>query len=174
MKNLIISVILVCVFAAFIFAAPNHLTFVKPDSAKTSSLSQLLNLYYNIKDALANSDASSAASSADKFVKAMKNIDIKNLSEAEHNAFMPVMDKLNSNAKNISENKDLAQQRIHFASLSDNFYSLAKEVKISSEPIYRDYCPMKKKYWLSGQSTIKNPYYGKAMPTCGEVKETLK
>ena len=144
------------------------------DTASQSSLEQLLSLYYNIKDALVNSDALSAATKADEFVNAVKKIDSKNLPETEQKAFTSLQDKLTSDAINISQSKDLAKQRIYFATLSDNIYSLAKEVKLSSQPIYRDYCPMKKKYWLSGESAIKNPYYGKAMPTCGEVKETLK
>jgi hypothetical protein len=29
-------------------------------------------------------------------------------------------------------------------------------------------------YWLSSEAVIKNPYYGKAMLTCGKVTETIK
>jgi hypothetical protein len=36
------------------------------------------------------------------------------------------------------------------------------------------YCPMKKANWLSSSATIKNPYYGNSMLTCGKVVETLK
>jgi hypothetical protein len=36
------------------------------------------------------------------------------------------------------------------------------------------YCPMKKAYWLSDVSAIKNPYYNdKMMTTCGRVAATL-
>ncbi len=28
-------------------------------------------------------------------------------------------------------------------------------------------------YWLSKTSDIKNPYYGKKMLTCGEVKDSI-
>jgi hypothetical protein len=33
---------------------------------------------------------------------------------------------------------------------------------------------MAKKSWISESSTIKNPYFGKKMLTCGVTKETLK
>jgi hypothetical protein len=36
------------------------------------------------------------------------------------------------------------------------------------------YCPMKKSNWLSNEKTVKNPYYGSAMLTCGEVTGTIK
>jgi hypothetical protein len=33
---------------------------------------------------------------------------------------------------------------------------------------------MKKAYWLSQTDKVANPYYGKEMDECGEVKETIK
>lgn len=33
------------------------------------------------------------------------------------------------------------------------------------------YCPMVKKSWLQKDGSIRNPYYGPAMPTCGEFKK---
>jgi hypothetical protein len=50
---------------------------------------------------------------------------------------------------------------------------LAKAVKLSSEPVYQVYCPMKKANWLSSSKEIKNPYFGSAMLTCGKVVETI-
>ena len=174
MKSFILSALIVFTFSFSSFAENAGTNLIKVDSTGKTSFEQLLGLYYNIKDALVNSDASAAASKAGELVNAIQKIDMKSLTETEHKAFMPLQDKLTADAKDISQIKDLAKQRIYFASLSDNFYLLAKAVKLSTEPIYYDYCPMKKKYWLSRESAIKNPYFGKAMPTCGEVKETLK
>ena len=46
------------------------------------------------------------------------------------------------------------------------------------QALYYDYFPMYNKgkdgYWISEVKDIKNPYLGKAMPTCGSVKEELK
>jgi len=33
---------------------------------------------------------------------------------------------------------------------------------------------MKKSSWLSNDTSIKNPYYGSSMLTCGKVTGTLK
>ena len=45
------------------------------------------------------------------------------------------------------------------------------------KPAYRQFCPMalgnKGAYWLSDKKPIRNPYFGDAMLTCGETKETL-
>jgi hypothetical protein len=53
-------------------------------------------------------------------------------------------------------------------------YTLAKAAKLSPQPVYEQYCPMKNAYWLSSEASIKNPYYGNEMLSCGEVKDTLK
>ena len=144
------------------------------DNTKTTSLTQLLNSYYDLKNALVSSDAKTAATKAGDLVKALNAVNMKALSEADMNAFMPLQEKLAFDAKHISENNGIAEQREHFSSLSNNIYKLAKAVKLSAEPVYQEYCPMKKMYWLSSEAAIKNPYYGKAMPTCGKVTDTLK
>ncbi|MCW3118020.1 MAG: hypothetical protein JWM28_2102 [Chitinophagaceae bacterium] len=44
---------------------------------------------------------------------------------------------------------------------------LAKKAKLSPEPVYQQYCPMKKASWLSNNKTIQNLYYGNAK---GKIK----
>ncbi|HQS04066.1 MAG: hypothetical protein B7Y15_12705 [Bacteroidetes bacterium 24-39-8] len=128
--------------------------------------SQLLTLYYDIKDALVSGNANTASAKAEDFVKAINSIDIKAFNEASREALL-------KDATHISESKDIKHQREHFAPFSDNMITLAKTVKLSAEPVYQQYCPMKKASWLSSQQAIKNPYYGSAMLTCGSVKATL-
>ncbi len=144
------------------------------DNTKTTSLSALLNSYLDIKNALVATDATTASVKAGELAKAIEDVDMKALSEADHNTFMPLKEKLAFDARHISESKDISHQREHFSALSNNIYKLAKAVKLSAEPVYQAYCPMKKMYWLSSEAAIKNPYYGKAMLTCGKVTETIK
>lgn len=139
-----------------------------------AQLSNLLTSYYNIKNALVSSNANTAAVQADEFAKALKAINKKSLSEAELRAFEPLQEKLAFDAAHIAETKDISHQRDHFESFSENFYKLAKAVKLSDKPIYQSYCPMKKAYWLSNEAAIKNPYYGSQMLTCGKVSDTIK
>lgn len=148
--------------------------WIKPVFAQSSQTQSLLTVYYNIKNALVNSDAATAASTSNEFSKTLAEIDLKSLSEEEKTAFIGLKDKLALAAKQISETKDLTQQRAQFASLSVDLFKLAKAVKLTKEPVYYDYCPMKKSYWLSDNEAIKNPYYGKQMLSCGSIKETLK
>ena len=139
-----------------------------------SSLSKLLSQYYEVKNALVNSDATAAAAKAGELYKSIENVDEKTLSKKEHDAFKSLHYKLSYDARHISEVKELSHQREHFASLSLNMYALAKAVNLSAQPVYEQYCPMKNAYWLSSESAIKNPYYGNNMLTCGEVKDTVK
>ena len=137
------------------------------DSTDQRILSQLLSSYFSIKDALVAGNADTVSSKAVDFIKTANSIDFKVISEGNINALL-------KDATTISETKDLNKQRVHFARLSSNMATLAKAQKLSGEIIYQAYCPMKKVFWLSAEKDIRNPYYGSAMLTCGEVVETIK
>ncbi|QEM06134.1 DUF3347 domain-containing protein [Mucilaginibacter rubeus] len=143
------------------------------NSAKPSALGSLLSSYYDVKNDLIKSNSTDAATHAADFLKAVNAVDMKSLPAADMNAFMSFQDKLAFDAKHISESKDIAHQREHFANFSSNFFKLAKAVKLTDQAVYYDYCPMKKSYWLSADASIKNPYFGSQMLTCGKVTETL-
>lgn len=142
-------------------------------TGKNSSIAGLLTSYYDIKNALVNSDGVTANSKAAGFLAAINAVDMRSLSSTDMNSFMAFKDKLAFDAKHISESKELVHQREHFANFSANFFKLAKDVKLTDQPIYYSYCPMKKSYWLSSEAAVKNPYFGKQMLTCGKVTETL-
>lgn len=149
---------------ALVTAAFAQSTFAQ-DSTKP--LSQLLTQYYNIKDALVAGKSELAASTATEFIKTANSIDYKLISEGNINALL-------KDATPISASKDIKKQREHFANLSNNMATLAKTVRLSDQPVYQAYCPMKKANWLSSEKDIKNPYYGSAMLTCGQVVDTIK
>ena len=139
-----------------------------------SSLGSLLNSYYEVKNALVNSDAPAAAAKAGQFIKVNNSLELKSVPDGKQNAFITIQKNLISDAERISTAKDLVKQREYFATFSQDFYSLAQIAKLSDNPVYHQYCPMKKMYWLSNESNIKNPYYGNAMLSCGQVTETIK
>jgi hypothetical protein len=142
--------------------------------SQPTATSSLLTAYYGIENALVSSNPNTASDQAGVFVKNLQAIDIKSLPDNGKTTFMSEQGKLSKDAAFIASHKDLAAQREHFATLSVNLFTLAKAVKLSSQPIYEAYCPMKKAYWLSSEATIKNPYFGSQMPTCGKLTETLQ
>jgi Protein of unknown function (DUF3347) len=139
-----------------------------------SPLSSLLPLYFDLKNALVNDDAVSASKKAADLLSAINNLDTKNFSAKDQDAFMTLKSKLSHDARHISEVSKIDLQRGHFARLSLNMFTLAKSGKISGQPVYEDYCPMKKANWLSAEFEIKNPYFGNQMLSCGDVANTLR
>lgn len=67
----------------------------------------------------------------------------------------------------LAKTETLDAARIAFAALSDNAIKAA-----SGQPgYYVMHCPMLKKDWVQTNSKIENPYGGKDMLSCGEVKK---
>lgn len=155
-----LAVVAVCIFS-FISKAQAQ------DSAEKARLGELLKSYYAVKDALvaANSSAASAGSTA--FIKNINGISFQVITEGNVSALV-------KDAGSIADAKDIKLQRQYFANFSDNMAELAKALKLTSAPVYIQYCPMKKSSWLSSEKAIKNPYYGSAMLTCGNVTETIE
>jgi DNA-binding transcriptional regulator WhiA len=151
---------------AFLATSMVQHSFAQDHSGHAQS-TDLLGLYYNIKDALISGNAATVRAEATSFVKAINSDEVKKLPEASRLV-------LSKGASNIAQAKDIKKQREYFAAFSDDMFALAKSTKLSTAPIYKAYCPMKKASWLSSEATIKNPYYGTAMLTCGKVTETLK
>jgi len=139
----------------------------------SAGLYPILTAYYQVKDALVAGDAKAVATAAGEMLKSVNGVDMTALAPKDHQAFMALQDKLAYDSRHISESSDINHQREHFTSLSANLFKLAKQARLSGQPIYEDYCPMKKAYWLSSDTAIKNPYFGSKMLTCGKVSTTL-
>ncbi len=140
----------------------------------TSSLAQtktaqetLLQSYYELKDALVAGKSQDAATDAKNFADIVKGADHSII--AQNSASI-----LAKEAEEISTTNDIKKQRDVFADLSKNMISVIHGAKFSSKPVYKQYCPMKKAYWLSSEKAIKNPYYGNSMLTCGRVEGTIE
>jgi hypothetical protein len=173
MKKLPLA-ILICFVALSASARQGIAGPAIPDTSGNKDLSSLLVLYYDIKNALVAGSAETAASKSGLFVKAAIGVDMKSISKKDREVFESLQKKLVFDATHISESKDIEHQREHFASFSLNMFELAKATKLTDQPVYEQYCPMKNNYWLSNETDIKNPYYGSMMLTCGRVVETIK
>jgi hypothetical protein len=87
-------------------------------------------------------------------------------------------ESLNVAAGKILSVKTIEEQREFFSPLSDALIALIKSNGVSNGEFYVAHCPMasnnKGANWISPSKTIKNPYFGDKMLTCGSVEETLK
>jgi len=142
-------------------------------NAQSTSVDKIAQAYLGLKNALVASDATVAKAKAAVLLTALSAPADKSLKPAQQKLLAANLEKLKFDSRHISESSAIDHQREHFESLSKNMYTVLSGLKANSTVLYEQYCPMKKAYWLSENKTIQNPYYGKTMPDCGEVKATL-
>lgn len=140
----------------------------------SASVTKILSNYYGIKNALIADDGNTASLQASELLKMLAAVPMAQMTTEQHTLFMSLVEKIKSDTQHIADTKEVKHQRDHFNDLSNNIFALVKGLKANQSPVYQQYCPMKQAYWLSDNSAIKNPYYGKMMLTCGKVTETLK
>lgn len=73
-------------------------------------------------------------------------------------------------AQAVAKAGDLAAARAAFKTLSSEIIALARQQK----GYFVLTCPMAQANWVQGAREVANPYLGKEMLTCGEVKEETK
>ncbi len=129
-------------------------------SAFAQNTNNLLNNYLPVKNALVNSDAKAAATASASLNNVVKN----------EGDFAQKADLLKATEKLNKAGNNLEKQRAALNDVSTIMWKLVKANKVS-QPVYYQYCPMKKAYWLSEEKEIKNPYYGSSMLTCGKVED---
>jgi copper chaperone CopZ len=144
---------------------------------EVNQLKTIFENYFTFKDASVKSDGKLASTLAKDLLVNINAIKMDKLSQDEHIVWMKVLSSLKSNTEKMLETASVEKQRIAFMDLSAYFYDLLKVSK-QENAIYYQNCPMyndgKGANWLSKESTIKNPYYGSQMLTCGKTVETSK
>lgn len=134
--------------------------------ASDSLRANLLQSYYNLKNALIAGDQANASTQAAILLKELNGIDYKIISEGNIKVLVKAAGK-------ISTANHIDKQRKYFENLSENMILVAKSVNLGSTPVYVIYCPMKKASWLNNTPEVFNPYYGESMLRCGEVRQTI-
>lgn len=140
--------------------------------ASQSEAMTLLETYMKLKDALVKSDSEKVKEYAGMLQKNLSAL--MKVTAEDARSFMK---KLENKLDALAGSSDLEGQRRHFVILSEQMIMIAMELEDKEQPVYVQYCPManqdKGAQWLSWQREIRNPYYGDAMLTCGEVRREL-
>ncbi|HYK55302.1 MAG TPA: DUF3347 domain-containing protein, partial [Flavisolibacter sp.] len=123
-------------------------------------------------------DAKEAAAGGKAFVEAIGKMNSSHMTADQKKAYQDISGDAKEMAEHIGKSADrIAHQREHFEMLSADIYDLVKVFK-TGRSLYKEFCPMynggKGVSWISETREIKNPYLGKKMPDCGEVKEEIK
>jgi hypothetical protein len=147
-------------------------------STQNASVDEAVNAYLQLKNALTTDNGDGAATAGKQLHEAVLKLDNASFAADQKKVYDDVKDDIKEHAEHISTNAGkIAHQREHFDMLSKDMIDLVKVVK-PSQTLYKDHCPMfndnKGADWLSEVKDIKNPYYGKKMLECGEVKEEIK
>jgi hypothetical protein len=130
--------------------------------------------YIAIKNALADNDGTTAEVKANELAGLLASQPNKGLNYGQWKFLASHLEQLIDDSRSIGSTSYADKQRLFFAKLSKTMYTVLKRLKINTTPIYEQYCPRDKLYWLSETTTIKNPYhYRKDMIACGNVIDTL-
>jgi hypothetical protein len=168
--------------------APGDITIIKPQTKDTTgpdkevkvaaSIKEIVNIYLQLKNAFTKDNTHDAAAAGTAIEAAFQNFDTTVLSASQKNIFEDIAEDAKEHGEHIGKNGgNIKHQREHFKMLSEDMYDLVKAFG-GGQTLYKDFCPMydngKGAFWISETKEIKNPYFGKAMSTCGIVKEEIK
>ena len=148
------------------------------DDKNTVSIKEIISTYLQLKNALTKDNTTDAATAGTALEAAFKNFDKTVLTVAQKKIFEDVEVDAREHAEHIGKNGgNIEHQREHFEILSNDIYDLVKTFG-GGQVLYKVFCPMynnnKGAFWISETKEIKNPYFGKAMLTCGNIKEEIK
>lgn len=132
--------------------------------------------YFRIKDAFVSSDLEAAQMAATEMASAIAGADMAAMGE-QHNTWMAHAPNLAEMAANVGKAGSLEEARTAFSNMTAPMVQAIKVFGDSGQDMYVQYCPMAfdnaGASWVSSESTIRNPYFGDAMLTCGKVTEEL-
>jgi len=130
-------------------------------AAFAQNTNKFLPNYIALKNALVSGDSKAASQALTAFQQSIKEDD----NFAQKDALLRA-------TETMAKAGTIDKLRAAFNDVSTNLWQVVKSAENVTGSVYYQYCPMKKAYWLSGEKEIKNPYYGSAMLSCGNVVET--
>jgi len=163
-------------------AAPPIVTDLRtqgPVDPLHARMDSLLQAYYRLKNDMVIFDTVGADSDVILISGAIRNMPLDSIRDTSkkqlaQSGFSSLEGELEGFTGEHSNEGKLEE----FQMISDITYDLIKTVGLKYQTVYRQFCPMafndKGAYWLSDRQKIENPYLGKKMPDCGEVRETMK
>jgi len=150
-----------------------------PSDTLLARMDSVLFSYYLLKDDMVNQDTASADTAVlqlSSVITAVPLSRIKNTGQFDqaHGMAISLQGEITGFAGEDTREGKLEE----FQMISDITYDLVRTVGLQNQTVYRQYCPMafnyRGAYWLSNRRQIENPYFGREMLDCGQVRETMK
>lgn len=151
----------------------------KNSKAFNEEFDHFLNIYFHLKDRLVLTNDTLAIAASKELKAAADSLKLSDLKADQSILEMAkgYVESISAEAAALSNQKDIEEMRKSFQVISDNLYDLVRTVRYDQQVLYHQYCPMafndQGAYWLSSTTDIKNPYFGKKMLTCGDVKDSI-
>jgi len=148
-------------------------------TAFSSSFQKLLDTYYSLTGSLVEGNDTLAAKLGATLASRTDSVSLAGM-EKDSTVYLTtkaILESVKSEAMGLSGEANIENRRKSYQMVSDAMYDLVRTVKYDGQTIYHQFCPMafnnQGAYWISNSPDIKNPYFGKAMPDCGETKDSL-
>lgn len=142
------------------------------------ALQPLYAAYLNFKNALVEDNLNTAKKAASELKTALEKVNMSVFTGSSHNAWMKYSSELKNTLQHVQHSESIEEIRKTFQQVSEGMIDLTKAFNPFTGTLYVQFCPMadnnKGANWLSEEEEIRNPYFGEAMLTCGEVKSTIK
>ena len=131
------------------------------DPALKEPVNSVYDHYLKIQSYLAKDSLKGISDEAAAISKAVKGDNAKTLPA-----------EVATEADALAKATDLSSAREDFKPLSKSLIKYLADHKVHSDSFTEVYCSMADASWLQTESEVHNPYLGKSMPNCGEVKRT--
>lgn len=131
----------------------------KTDNALMEPVKTVLNHYLAIQKELTKDSMNGVIEHATAIAKAVK---------GDNKKMLP--SDVAQQAETLAGAKDIKKAREAFKPLSASLVKYLADNKAGKGTYHEAYCPMAKASWLQTEKEVRNPYYGKSMLECGELK----
>ena len=139
-------------------------------------MSSVLDRYFDLKDALVESDAEKATSTAQLLLNESDQVDASSLNTGSTALWDSYLEVISSRSAEMIPLTNVDEQRYQFEYISEAMIEMVELFQPVGYEIYHQSCPMVRDGsadWLSREEQIANPYHGNRMMRCGEVIRRL-
>ncbi len=146
--------------------------------AGKSEIQEVFNSYLALKNALVEDDFEAAKKHLKTVENKIEAVDVSAIQASAADAVENYKTRLQAKLSVMTASEDISALRTGFIDFSAEIIRMAKSLKPFSGQIYIQHCPMANNDrgadWLSLSEEIRNPYYGSAMLSCGEVTGVIE
>ncbi|MGH1362135.1 MAG: efflux RND transporter periplasmic adaptor subunit [Calditrichia bacterium] len=142
------------------------------------SIDNLLHAYLDVQQGLSHDSLAQVSAAAAKIDKAIETVPGNSLKGNLSDTWISLEPALERATTMLLAAKDLSLAREAFHSLSQSLINIVQVFDSgATQPLYLIHCPMAFNNsgadWLQNHQAIENPYFGRSMFRCGEIKRAL-